>query len=56
MLHRDQEVSPTGDIARIETGRSLLPGKRHRSGYHETSLTTTSYETPSLISSRSHAK
>ena len=31
-----------GDIARIETGRSLLPGKRHRSGYHETSLTTTS--------------
>ena len=44
-LHRDWEDAPTG---KIETGRSLLPGKRNRSGYHETVFTTTSYETPSM--------
>ena len=38
------------DIARIETRRALLPGKRNRSGYHETIFTTTSYETPSFLS------
>ena len=52
LLHRDQEVSPTGAIAGIETGtahrqeeietrRSLLLGKQNRSGCHETILTTT---------------
>ena len=40
--HRNREEE-------IETGRSLLRGKRNRSGYHETLLTTTSYETPSHI-------
>ena len=40
----DRKTSSPG--AAIETRRALLPGKRHRSGDHETLLTTTIYETP----------
>ena len=50
----DARVASEGPRAtgKIETGRSLLRGKRKHSGCHETILTTTSYETPSFNMAR----
>ena len=40
---REEEIETGKSLLRgeIETRRSLLPGKRHRSGSHETIFTTT---------------
>ena len=48
-FHRSARACPSRSLDcadDVGTRRSLPPGKRHRSGCHETILTTTSYETP----------